>query len=89
MRLTTRLRAGFLAADRDGSTTAGFAAIITRSQADAACPLVLGASSRISLPYADPKADDDDTPAETASYDACARLIAVEMFYVFEAAATT
>lgn len=63
-----------------------FAAVMTCSQADDACPFVAGASARISLPYDDPKAD-DDTSAETASYDARARQIATEMFYVFETAA--
>jgi hypothetical protein len=42
----------------------GFAAIMTCSEADAACPLVPGALLRISIPYEDPKRA-DDTPAET------------------------
>src|SRR5207248_3344704 len=35
-----------------------FAAVLTCSQADAACPLVVGASLRVALPYDDPKAFD-------------------------------
>jgi arsenate reductase len=44
-----------------------FAAIMTCSHADENCPLVVGASRRISLPYNDPK-DFDDTPQEALKY---------------------
>ena len=37
----------------------GFAALMVCTQADADCPLVKGASRRISMPYLDPKAYDD------------------------------
>lgn len=59
----------------------GFAAIMTCSEADAACPFVRGASLRVSLPYDDPKAA-DDTPEEAQRYDERARQIAVEMLYL-------
>jgi arsenate reductase len=63
--------------------TAEFAAIMTCSEADKACPLVPGATLRISLPYEDPK-QADGTPEEQARYDERARQIAAEMFYLFE-----
>jgi len=60
----------------------GFAAIMTCSDADAACPFIPGADNRISIPYPDPK-EADDTPEEAGSYDAGCRKIATEMFFVF------
>jgi len=45
-----------------------FIAIMVCDQADAECPFVPGAYSRIALPYEDPKVA-DDTPQETKSYD--------------------
>jgi protein-tyrosine-phosphatase len=59
-----------------------FAAVMTCSHADAACPLVLGASARISVQYDDPKSS-DGTPEETATYDARSKQIATEMLFVF------
>ncbi|MBC7390688.1 MAG: protein-tyrosine-phosphatase [Opitutaceae bacterium] len=59
-----------------------FLAIMTCSQADAACPIVPGASERISLPYDDPKAF-DGTPEEEAKYDQRCKQICTEMFYIF------
>ncbi len=58
-----------------------FAAVMTCSQADASCPLVAGASLRVPLHYEDPKAS-DGTPAERDTYDARAKQIATEAFYV-------
>lgn len=63
-----------------------FCAVMTCSQADAACPIVQGALDRISLPYNDPKAA-DGTPEEAARYDERCLQIAVEMFYVMQQAA--
>lgn len=63
--------------------TDGFAAIMTCSQADASCPAVFGADTRLSIPYVDPKVA-DDTDAEAATYDERVAQIAAEMFYVFE-----
>lgn len=68
--------------DSAGNPSSDFAAIMTCSQADQACPFVRGATLRISLPYEDPKLA-DDTPEEAARYDERARQIAVEMFYSF------
>jgi protein-tyrosine-phosphatase len=60
----------------------GFVAVMTCSDADAACPIVFGAAERISIPYDDPKAA-DGTPDEAAVYDERCRQIAREMLYVF------
>jgi len=45
----------------------GFAALMVCGEADAACPLVKGASVRISMPYLDPKIYDDSS-YETRKY---------------------
>jgi len=59
-----------------------FCALMTCSDADEACPIVIGAEERISIPYEDPKIADgaDD---EEEKYDERNRQIAVEMFYIF------
>ena len=59
-----------------------FAAIMTCSNADNACPFVEGATLRVAIPYDDPKIA-DDTPQEEAKYNERCRQIAVEMFYLF------
>ena len=64
---------------------ADFIAVMTCAQADAGCPLVLGATARIALPYEDPKAF-DGSARETAAYDACCAQIAREMLFCFEQA---
>lgn len=64
----------------------GFAAIMTCSDADEACPHVPGADSRFSLKYDDPKAA-DGTPEEESVYDQRCREIGTEMFFVFKQAA--
>ena len=58
-----------------------FAAIMTCSQADEACPVVFGASKRFAIMYLDPKVA-DNTDQETAKYDERCKQIATEMFYV-------
>lgn len=45
----------------------GFAALMVCGEADAGCPVVRGASARISMPYLDPKIYDDGA-YETAKY---------------------
>jgi arsenate reductase len=60
----------------------GFAVIMTCSDADQACPLVLGAALRTRLPYDDPKVA-DGTPEETSQYDDRCLQIATEMLYLF------
>ncbi len=59
-----------------------FAAIMTCSDADEACPIVFGASARIAIPYEDPKVA-DGTAAEAVRYDERCRQIATEMLYCF------
>ena len=73
--------------DEAPNPTEDFAAIMTCSAADAACPFIPGAEVRVGIPYEDPKAS-DGTPAEAATYDARSRQIATEMFYVLRAAAS-
>lgn len=62
--------------------TSGFAAIMTCSHADEACPIVAGADGRIAVPYDDPKAA-DGTPQQDAVYQERCKQIATEVLYVF------
>lgn len=59
-----------------------FAAVMTCSSADAACPIVEGATERIVIPYDDPKAH-DCTENEAEKYDERCTQIAREMLWVF------
>ena len=59
-----------------------FCAIMTCTQADEACPVVKGATLRVSIPYEDPK-HFDGQPNETAKYDERCKQIATETLYVF------
>ena len=68
--------------DTPPNPTSGFAAVMTCSSADAACPHVGGADERIAIPYDDPKTA-DGSERETEVYDARCRQIAREMLYVF------
>lgn len=68
--------------DRAPNPSAGFAAVMTCSAADAACPLVPGADERIAITYEDPKAF-DGTAREAAAYDERCRQIAREMLWAF------
>lgn len=58
--------------------TTDFCAVMTCSSADAGCPLVLGASARVVIPYEDPK-DSDGTDREAAVYAQRCRQLAREM----------
>lgn len=62
--------------------TSNFAAIMTCSDADENCPVVLGADWRLALTYEDPKVA-DDTPAETDRYDERVQQIGRELVYAF------
>lgn len=64
----------------------GFAAVMTCSDADEACPLVFGADSRFAIPYVDPKVS-DGTAEESATYRERAEQIGTELFYVMSRAA--
>jgi protein-tyrosine phosphatase/arsenate reductase len=65
-----------------GNPQNNFCAVMTCSQADKACPAVIGATARVATPYDDPK-EFDGTPQETAKYDERCKQIATETFYVF------
>ncbi len=59
-----------------------FSAIMTCASADEACPFVVGAAERISLPYDDPGLF-DGSDQEAAAYDERCRQVAREMLAVF------
>ncbi|MFK8163277.1 MAG: low molecular weight phosphatase family protein [Lewinella sp.] len=65
-----------------------FAAIMTCSDADENCPLILGASFRLPLTYEDPKVA-DDTPFEAERYDERVAQIGQEVLYAFSLVAAT
>ena len=68
--------------------SAGFVAVMTCSQADAACPFVQGAAARVAVPYDDPKAA-DGTPEEAARYDERVEQIGRDLAWVFAAASAS
>ena len=59
-----------------------FAAIMTCSDADEACPIIPGAEVRLPIRYEDPKQFDGTTEQDQAYADTC-RIIARQMFYAF------
>lgn len=59
-----------------------YAAVMTCSDADEACPTVAGASERMAIPYDDPNAFDGKED-EAEVYDRCCAQIAREMLWVF------
>jgi hypothetical protein len=68
---------------RDASNPkTNFCAVMTCSVADKQCPIVQGASKRISLPFEDPKAF-DGMPQEVSKYDERCQQIAREMLFLF------
>jgi len=58
-----------------------YCAVMTCSQADEACPVVMGCELRVPIRYEDPKVA-DDTPEESERYDERSRQICREMFYM-------
>lgn len=68
--------------DDDFNPKSEFAAIMTCSQANEACPFVPGAEKRIPITFEDPKAF-DNTPQQTEKYSEKSMQIAIELFYVF------
>ena len=66
----------------DFNPASGFAAIMTCSSADEACPMVFGCDKRIAITYEDPKKS-DGTPLQTETYLKRSLQIAVEMKFVF------
>jgi len=66
----------------DPNPDSGFCAIMTCDSADRSCPTVSGSSTRIAIPYEDPKVA-DGTDQEAAKYDERCAQICREMLYVF------
>lgn len=66
----------------DFNPASGFAAIMTCSSADEACPAVFGCDKRITITYEDPKKS-DGTPLQTETYFKRSLQIATEMKFVF------
>lgn len=62
--------------------TSNFAAIMTCTHADETCPVVQGASVKISTPYEDPKKADGQ-PNQDQVYDERCKQIATEILYSF------
>lgn len=63
----------------------GYCAVMTCSQADDACPLVMGCDLRIPIRYEDPKVA-DDTEFEAPRYDERSAQICSEMLYMMSLA---
>ena len=68
--------------DADFNPQSDFAAIMTCSSADEACPHIFGAEQRIPITYEDPKTF-DQTPLQLEKYKERSLQIATEMKYVF------
>ena len=67
--------------DAPPNPTVGYCAIMTCSQADDACPLVMGCDLRMPIRYEDPKIA-DDTDQEANLYDERSRQICREMLFM-------
>lgn len=61
--------------------TQGYCAVMTCSQADESCPLVMGCALRMPIRYEDPKVA-DDTEFEAQRYDERSAQIGCEMLYL-------
>lgn len=68
--------------DANFNPSSEFAAILTCSQADEACPFIPGAEKRIPITYEDPKAF-DNSPLQAEKYQETSLQIATELAYVF------
>jgi arsenate reductase len=68
--------------DDEFNPQAEFAAILTCSNADDACPYIAGAEKRIAVTFEDPKAF-DNTPQQAEKYHERSMQIATELFFVF------
>ncbi len=67
--------------DAAPNPTQGYGAIMTCSQADEACPVVMGCDARFPVRYEDPKVA-DDTEFEAQRYDERSAQICSEMLYL-------
>ena len=72
--------------DAPPNPTKGYCAIMTCSQADDACPLVMGCDLRMPIRYEDPKIA-DDTDQEASLYDERSRQICREMLFMMSSIA--
>ncbi len=63
--------------------TNGYCAVMTCSQADDACPVVMGCDLRVPIRYEDPKVA-DDTPQESERYEERVRQIGREMLWMLK-----
>ena len=68
--------------DDEFNPKSDFAAIMTCSQADEACPNISGAEKRIPITFEDPKAF-DNTPEQAEKYQERSLQIATECYYIF------
>jgi len=68
--------------DDSFNPTSNFAAIMTCSNADVGCPIVVGAEKRIPITFEDPKAF-DNTDQQAEKYNERSLQIATELLYVF------
>jgi len=68
--------------DDDFNPKSEFAAVMTCSQADGACPFIAGAEKRIPITFEDPKAF-DNTLQQVEKYKERSLQIATELLYVF------
>ena len=68
--------------DHTFNPKANFAAVMTCSQANEACPFVPGAEVRIPFTFQDPKIN-DGTPEEVEKYQEKSQQIATDLLYVF------
>jgi arsenate reductase (thioredoxin) len=67
--------------DAPPNPTQGYCAVMTCSQADDACPVVMGCDLRMPIRYEDPKVA-DDTEFEAQRYDERSSQICSEMLYM-------
>lgn len=67
--------------DAPPNPSEGYCAVMTCSQADDACPLVIGCDLRVPIRYEDPKVA-DDTDYEVQRYDERSAQICSEMLYM-------
>ncbi len=68
--------------DAPVNPSSDFVAVMTCSQADAACPVVKGSTRRVAVSYEDPKLA-DDTPDEAQRYDERVEQIGRDLVWVF------
>jgi arsenate reductase len=68
--------------DDPANPQSNFIAVMVCTEADAACPVVNGATRRVSLPYEDPRLA-DGTPEEHDRYDLRVEQIGRDLVWIF------